>query len=182
MPNKNTFLIKPVKHLLEKEITEGKWLDPYANDNTILKIIHKRGIDIITNDLDPRYKNDYNLDALTFLQQFEENSIDGILFDPPYSPEQTKRKYDSIGLKLERDDTNSHFWLRCIRVMSKIIKPNGKAICFGWNSSGIGKKYHFDIIKIILINHGSYRNDTIITINKKRNNLYNYVKNKGCEM
>lgn len=38
---------------------------------------------------------------------------------------------------------------------------------FGWNSGGIGKKYGFEIEKIILIAHGGWHNDTIITIEKK---------------
>lgn len=31
--------------------------------------------------------------------------------------------------------------------ISRIIKPNGKIITFGWNSGGVGKKYGFEIQK-----------------------------------
>jgi len=31
MPNKNTFDIKPIKELILEEMTNGKWIDPFAN-------------------------------------------------------------------------------------------------------------------------------------------------------
>lgn len=35
MPNKQTFLIKPIKELLVQEIKEGIWMNPFANDSTL---------------------------------------------------------------------------------------------------------------------------------------------------
>ena len=32
-----------------------------------------------------------------------------------------------------------------ICIIAKIIKPEGLAICFGWNSGGLGKKNGFEI-------------------------------------
>lgn len=57
MPNKNTFSIKPIKELITNEMTEGIWIDPFANENKLATI---------TNDLNPEYETDYNLDALAF--------------------------------------------------------------------------------------------------------------------
>ena len=76
MPNKNTFDIKPIKQMLQEEMFEGLWIDPFANKNKLAKI---------TNDLNPEYDTDYHMDALDFLKQFEDNSVDGILYDPPFS-------------------------------------------------------------------------------------------------
>ena len=42
MPNKNTFEIKPIHDLIEEELTDGLWIDPFANRNKIANI---------TNDL-----------------------------------------------------------------------------------------------------------------------------------
>jgi len=77
MPNKNTFSIKPIKEMIAREITDGVWIDPFANNNKLATI---------TNDLNPEYDTDYHLDANDFLKQFEDESIDGVLYDPPYSP------------------------------------------------------------------------------------------------
>ena len=78
MPNKNTFTIPPIKEIIERNIV-GKMVvaDPFANEN-------KFGT--ITNDLDKQYDTDYHLDALDFLRMFDNETVDVVLFDPPYSP------------------------------------------------------------------------------------------------
>jgi len=84
MPNKNTFSIKPIKEMISKEITEGIWIDPFANANKLATI---------TNDLNPEYDTDYHLDTNEFLKQFKDESIDGVLYDPPYIPRQVSECY-----------------------------------------------------------------------------------------
>ena len=101
MPNSNTFDIKSIKELIESELTEGVWIDPFANKNRLAKI---------TNDLNPVYDTNYHLDALDFLKMFEDNSIDGVLYDPPYSPRQIKECYDNVGLKTSQKATSAAFW------------------------------------------------------------------------
>lgn len=76
MPNKNTFDIKPINTLIAEELTDGLWIDPFANKNKMATI---------TNDLNPEFDTDYHLDALDFLKMFEDNSVDGVLYDPPRS-------------------------------------------------------------------------------------------------
>ena len=80
MPNKNTFDIKPIKELIYKYYKdEYLSIDPFANKNRIAKF---------TNDLDPEMNCDYNMDAIDFLNIFEEKTVDFILYDPPFSPRQ----------------------------------------------------------------------------------------------
>ena len=76
MPNKNTFEIKPIKALIEEELTDGLWIDPFANRNKLATV---------TNDLNTEYDTDYHMDALEFMKMFEDNSVEGVLYDPPYS-------------------------------------------------------------------------------------------------
>lgn len=122
MPNKNTFSIKPIKKLIEEEKTKGLWVDPYANSNKIADI---------TNDLNTEYNTDYHLDALDFLKMFDDCSIDGILWDPPYSPRQVAECYKNVGIKTTNKTTQSSFWSMQKKEISRIIKPNGKIITFG---------------------------------------------------
>lgn len=35
MPNKNTFDIKSIKQMLQEEMFEGLWIDPFANKNKV---------------------------------------------------------------------------------------------------------------------------------------------------
>ena len=49
----------------------------------------------------------------------------------------------------------------------RIVSDGGYVITCGWNSGGVGKKYGFLIQEILLISHGSWHNDTIITVDRK---------------
>lgn len=52
-------------------------------------------------------------------------------------------------------------------MIGEIVKKDGYVITCGWNSGGIGKKYGFEIIEILLVPHGGWHNDTIITVERK---------------
>lgn len=159
MPNKNTFEITPIKALLSDEVDlSNLWIDPFANRNKIASI---------TNDLSEEYDTDYHLDALEFLQMFEDGSVDGVLYDPPYSPRQVSECYNSVGYNVTWDTTKASFWGNHKREISRIVKIGGKVITFGWNSGGIGYKYGFEIQRILLVPHGGWHNDTICTVEVK---------------
>lgn len=63
--------------------------------------------------------------------------------------------------------TQSSFWSKQKKEISRIVKKGGKVISFGWNSGGIGKSYGFAIEKVILVAHGGWHNDTIVTVERK---------------
>lgn len=159
MPNKNTFEILPIKNLISEEVSlEKLWIDPFANRNKIASI---------TNDLNPEFDTDHHLDALDFLKLFDDASVDGVLYDPPYSPRQVSECYKNIGHNVTNETTRTSFWGNHKREISRIIKPGGKVITFGWNSGGIGSKYGFEIKRILLVPHGGWHNDTICTVEMK---------------
>jgi len=159
MPNKNTFDILPIKQLILEEKTEGLWVDPFANKNKFATI---------TNDLNPEFNTDYNMDALDFLKMFEDHSVDGVLYDPPYSPRQVSECYNDFGYDVTWETTNASFWSNQKKELSRIIKIGGKIITFGWNSGGIGKTNGFEITRILLVPHGGWHNDTICTVEVKK--------------
>lgn len=164
MPNKETFLINPIADLLEEEVYNfgnELWIDPFAGNNSPAQI---------KNDLNPSITSNvqYHMDALDFLKTFKDDSVYGVLFDPPYSPRQVKECYDKIGLNLKFDG-KSNFWSKIKDEIARIVKPSGKVICFGWNSIGIGKKRGFKMIRILLVPHGGNHNDTICTVEVKEN-------------
>jgi hypothetical protein len=161
MPNKNTFSIPPVAELLYKEMLVGQariWIDPFARNSKIATI---------TNDLNLDTTAQYHMDAVDFLKMFDADSIDGILYDPPYSLRQTKECYDGIGLKLSYADSIGENVKQAKTEIRRILKPEGKVISFGWNSIGMGKKRGFEKVKILLVCHGRSHNDTICVIEKK---------------
>ena len=157
MPNSNTFSIKPINELIYK-YAYGKIIDPFANSNKIATI---------TNDLDTQYDTTYHLDAIDFLRMFEDESIDTVLYDPPYSPRQVSECYKKLDKTVNMTTTQASYWSNQKKEIGRIVKKDGIVITCGWNSGGIGKKYGFEIQEILLVPHGGWHNDTIVTVEKK---------------
>ena len=88
MPNPNTFSIKPIEDLIKKYIRYGVIVDPFARDS-------KFGT--ITNDLDETMPTTYHMDALDFLKMLPDDTVDMILYDPPYSSRQVAECYKKHG-------------------------------------------------------------------------------------
>jgi hypothetical protein len=157
MPNAHTFTIKPINALLTRYV-HGVVVDPFANES-------KWGT--ITNDLNPEFDTDFHWDALKFIQFLEEGIADVVLFDPPYSPRQVSEVYKSLNLAVNMQTTQASFWGNCKKEIARIVCTGGYAISCGWNSGGIGKKYGFEMIEILLVPHGGHHNDTIVTVERK---------------
>lgn len=162
MPSKNTFEMKPVRELIEKYLV-GKEIiiDPFANKNQIPNKIY------ITNDLDPQYDTIFNKDAVDFLSMCYDNSVDMVLYDPPYSARQVSESYKKLDMSVDKTTTQSSYWSRQKIEIARIMKKDGIVISFGWNSCGIGKVRGFEIIEILIISHGGNHNDTICTVERK---------------
>lgn len=157
MPNSNTFDIKPIKQIINRYYHINS-IDPFANKNRIATI---------TNDINPEFNCNYNLDAIDFLKIFTDNSIDLVLYDPPYSPRQVSECYKNMGLTVNMQTTQASYWGNQKSEIGRIVAHNGIVITCGWNSGGIGKKYGFEIIQILLVAHGGWHNDTIVTVERK---------------
>ena len=158
MPNRKTFDIPPIAELISEEVGNGVWIDPFAGANRIAGI---------TNDLNEDFDTDYHMDALEFLRMFDDESVDGVLYDPPYSSRQVAECYHGFGIEVNNKITQASFWGNQKREISRIVKNGGKVISFGWNSGGIGKKHGFAIKRILMVPHGGWHNDTICTVEVK---------------
>lgn len=158
MPSKNTFQIKPIKELIGRYLKIGMFsIDPFANSNKLA---------YLTNDIDPQYDTDYNLDALDFLKLFDNKSIDLVFNDPPFSSRQVSECYKKAGRTVNMETTQASFWGNIKKEIARVVKPNGIVISCGWNSGGIGKTLGFEIQEILLVPHGGNHNDTIVTVDK----------------
>jgi hypothetical protein len=167
MPNSNTFSIKPIRELLHKYVLDGEvWIDPFANQSKVATI---------TNDLNPEYDTDYHMDALDFLKMFDDDSIDGVLYDPPYSLRQVSECYKNVGIQVTQEMTQRSWRRKHMDEIARILKPSGKALCFGWNSVGVGKKRGFELVELLLVSHGASHNDTIITVEQKSNSQLSFM-------
>lgn len=155
MPSIWTFQMKSVQKILNKYVSSN-WVDPFAGKNSPAEI---------KNDIEELNRNaQFHMDGYEFLQTIESNSIDGGLFDPPYSVEQCLRRYTP---KHKGTAGRAEYWAKCKNELGRVIKKDGINISFGWDSCGIGKKRGFEIIEVLLICHGACHNDTIVTVEKK---------------
>jgi hypothetical protein len=160
MPNKNTFDIKPIGELIEEYRPSGALVsvDPFANKNRIADIC---------NDIDPQYDCDHQMDALVFLKKLSTSGTDFLLFDPPYSPRQVSEVYKSLDMTVNMQTTQSSFWGNLKKEISRVVACGGIVMSFGWNSGGIGKSNGFEIIEVLIVAHGGWHNDTIVTVEQK---------------
>jgi hypothetical protein len=160
MPNKNTFSIKPIKELIENYIEDIIIVDPFVRESPFKSRC-------ISNDLDKSIKADYNEDALDFLKRFDDRGVNCVLFDPPYSPRQVSECYKKMDRTVDMQTTQASFWGNIKKEVARILTPSGVCITCGWNSGGIGKSLGFEIEEILLVAHGGWHNDTIVTVERK---------------
>lgn len=161
MANKWTFTIKPIKQLLDRYVKNGEgWIDPFAGKHSPAEF---------TNDLNPEMPTTHHMYAEDYCNLMV-GPFNGVLFDPPYSYRQIKECYNSIGLKVYQQDTQSRFYNSVKNAICDKIIPLGYAISFGWNSVGFGKKRGFQLTEILLVSHGGHHNDTIVTVEQKTRN------------
>lgn len=162
MPSPDTLSIPPFRQLVKKYLhTATVTVDPFARNCTWATY---------TNDLNPDTAAEYHLDAAEFLRELKAKDVkaDLIIFDPPYSLEQCKRSYESVGRVVTMRDTQVWGrWTEHKELIRDITGPGAVAITFGWNTNGIGKKYGFRIVEILLVAHGGGHHDTICTVERK---------------
>ena len=159
MPSSATFTIKPIADLLRRLVLDNAvWVDPFAGFNSPAQV---------TNDLNPDSPAMCHEDALSFLRGFGDGSVDGVLFDPPYSVRQLSECYKRFGLAVTQETTRPNFWTDIKHEIARIVRQRGTCISFGWNSGGVGKVLGFDLVEILLVPHGGIHNDTIVTVETK---------------
>mgnify|MGYP003141260929 CR=1 FL=1 len=112
----------------------------------------------VTNDLDPNTLATSHIDALEFLQGQPNAFFDLVLFDPPFSQIQAER-YE-IGHK--NIYTLHEYVPRCFDEIFRILKPGGKVLSLGYNSTRRSK--NLSLIECYIVNFGGNRNDVIMTI------------------
>ncbi|KKN45094.1 hypothetical protein LCGC14_0686760 [marine sediment metagenome] len=158
MPTKHTFKCKPIKELVSDYLKEAVVsVDPFAGNSNLAT--H-------TNDLSLGTSAQDHLEAHEYLAKLNHAGVqaDLILFDPPYSLRQIKDAYNGVGKNISGLEGG---WVKEKELANKLLKIGGYAICFGWNSIGMGKKRLYRLERVLLVSHGRLHNDTICTVEIK---------------
>ena len=155
MPNRWTFQIPCIGAFVARNLHGLKCVvDPFAGQSGFAT--HRNDIAISKRD------------SREWLDELITQGIqaDGVLFDPPYSPRQISECYKEAGLPVGMKDTQNAVLYADIRQrLDQVLKPGGIALCFGWQSSGFGKRYATE--EIMLVQHGGAHNDTICVAQRK---------------
>lgn len=148
MPSKHTFKIRCIRNWIAREITLGEWADPFCGES---RIAQRRG-DLL-----------HGTDAHDFFGGIADASLDGVLFDPPYSMEQVKRVYKRVGIEYwQKIGNNKNGGFPQVKdEVARCVKVGGKVLSFGWSSSGMGKNRGFKKTAMLVVGHGGTHHDTI---------------------
>ncbi len=161
MPSHETFTVKPIAELLRRYITASDTVvDPFARNSDLATW---------TNDLNPQTTAQYHMHAEDFCGMLSRQGVvaDVVLCDPPYSAHQAKLCYQGIGSRLSQREAQVLF-AGVKDSLNRLLRPNGIAISFGWNSSAFGLRRGFQTLEILLVCHGRSHNDTIVVVERKR--------------
>ncbi len=157
MPNGDTFSVPCIGEFVRKYLDNSMVsVDPFARNKQWATW---------TNDLNPNTEAEFHMDASAFMEMLHRDKnvrADLVLLDPPYSPRQVSDLYKELGWKASQTDTqNAALYSRVKAAAAPLMSVGSICLSFGWNSSGMGKKYGFEPIEILLVAHGGAHNDTI---------------------
>jgi hypothetical protein len=160
MPDSSTFQIPPIAALIANEFrTARAACDPFVNNSPFK-------YRCVTNDVDPDIEADFTMDALDFLRTRADREFDLVLFDPPYSPRQVAEVYKKVGRTVNLQTTQASFWGDLKREIRRVLALGGCVVSCGWNSGGVGGPM-MQLERVLLVAHGGYHNDTIVTVERK---------------
>ena len=146
------FSISKIRSLLNTYIRrahesyQGDFLacDPFARNSFTLKETN-----FITNDMNPEFETDHNLEFQDFakLMKTLDKRFHLVFFDPPYNLTLLKKHYDGIGKDLKRWQTHS-MWGKGKDILARQVVHGGIVISFGYNTKGFGAKRGFEKLAI----------------------------------
>jgi len=147
-----TFQYSPARSFVEKRL-EGRVLNACAGKT---KLNHNG--EIVRNDLNPDRETEAQHDVAEIADHFPAESFDTVVFDPPFDQKQAETKYDGLHAK----DVYS-----ALRQFNELLRPEGLAICFGWNSWGMRSFGAFEPVDTVLFQRGPIHRDVIATVDRR---------------
>jgi hypothetical protein len=152
MPRKWTFQMPKLRGWVEERI-EGSTLNLFGG-------VTKLSGDIVTNDINPDLPADLRRDAYDLTQWTDSGAkFDTVVFDPPYTAFQAVRTYNA---KKAQEVTHAR------DVVEYVLRPGGRVISLGFNSTGMSESRGFSKESILLVNCGGSHNDIIVMSERRK--------------
>jgi len=153
-PTKWTFQPDCVRKYVQNQL-DGRVLNLFAGET---KLRHNG--EIVRNDLDEERDADTHIDATQARKHFEDASFDTVILDPPYNVRKAREKYEGEYMGAFKRVKNQ---------VQHLVKPGGKTLCWGYDSTGMSKRRGFEKEAVALLNHKGDHNDTICVVERKVN-------------
>jgi len=100
---------------------------------------------------------DHHLDALEFLETWQETKFRTILLDLPYAYRKSMELYKGIVCSPFRQMKDAA--LHC-------LEPGGIVLTFGYHSIVMGRNRNFRLERVALFSHGGAIHDTIASVER----------------
>lgn len=152
MPRKWTFQMPKLRGWVESRL-EGSVLNLFGG---VVRLTPPEGGMVVHNDIEPGllHDGDLNRDAYCLEQWMDHpGCFDTVIFDPPYSAHQAVVSY---GTKKAQRVTHAR------DVVEYVLKPGGRVISLGFNSTGMSASRGFQKEHILMVNCGGSHNDYLI--------------------
>ena len=162
-----------IRKLNEKNRGDVSICDPFARECFTNQLEN-----CVTNDMNPAFPTDYNLEFADFAKVMRKKNVlfDLILFDPPYSLRQLKEHYDGIGSKMALWQSQN-MWREGKDLLARQVNVGGYVISLGWTTSGFGKKRGFKKVAVHVFEQAARedRYALLVTVEQKvQTTLSNY--------
>jgi len=156
MPNGDTLTVKPIREIYSRHAF-GVTVDPFARNCKLCQI---------TNDFNPDTDAQFHLKADEFLRQVE--TMNFVIFDPPYSLRQIKELYNSVDVGFtQKDSQNCVRWTIERDIIASKQTAGDMVLSLGYSTTCMGKKRGYEIIEILIVSHGAAHSDTLVTVERK---------------
>lgn len=116
------------------------------------------------NDIDIDRDADTHFDAVTVGERIDSNTFDTVVVDPPWSS-----KDDSPDFTKRRDRYGDEYvdsYAQMKDGVESVLRPGGRCITFGYDSSGLGAGRGAIVEEIALINFTGNHNDAIAVVER----------------
>ncbi|MDR5657661.1 hypothetical protein RH831_10785 [Halodesulfurarchaeum sp. HSR-GB] len=147
--NRWTFENKKIRRYVEDKL-EGRVLNATAGKTHL-----KHDQDVIRNDIDPEKDADVHVDVRDLLDEFEPESFDTVVYDPPFTKSQADTTYN----------TDHPGYGQAVKsVFDDLLRPGGQLIQVGYTSNGMPLDWGYERTHIGLMNTFGRQYDILITV------------------
>jgi len=157
----STFESPKLKHWVESRLAHNgvtSLLNPCAGTASL-----STDADVLRVDVDEGAAADLHIDFRNLDAHVAANSFDGIVYDPPYTPNQARTTYD-----IDVSDDEFYFYDDSVfELFDRLLEPGGIFILFGYTTAGMPSAYGYTVSDVAVFNKLGAQNDYLGTVFQK---------------